>query len=54
LSAAILSLLRDEGRRKEMGERAARVARERFDLNASVGAIERLYRQAITAGRARA
>ena len=54
LSTAILSLLRDEGRRKEMGERAARVARERFDLNASVGAIERLYRQAMTAGRAQA
>ena len=54
LSAAILSLLRDEGRRKEMGERAARVARERFDLSASVGAIERLYRQAMTAGRAQA
>ena len=51
LSAAILSLLRDEGRRKEMGERGARVARERFDLRASVGAIERLYRQALTTGR---
>jgi glycosyltransferase involved in cell wall biosynthesis len=51
LSAAILSLLRDEGRRKEMGERAARVARERFDLRASMGAVERLYRQAVTAGR---
>ena len=54
LSAAILSLLRDEGRRKEMGERAARVARERFDLRASVRAIDRLYRQALTAGRAQA
>jgi hypothetical protein len=37
-----------------MGERAARVARERFDLSASVGAIERLYRQAMTASRAQA
>lgn len=51
LSAAILSLLRDEGRRKEMGDRAARTARERFDLRASMGDMERLYRQALT-GRA--
>jgi glycosyltransferase involved in cell wall biosynthesis len=43
LSAAVLSLLRDERRRKEMGERGAHAARERFDVKASVAAVERLY-----------
>jgi glycosyltransferase involved in cell wall biosynthesis len=43
LSAAVVSLLRDGQRRKEMGERGARAARERFDISASVAAVERLY-----------
>jgi glycosyltransferase involved in cell wall biosynthesis len=49
LSAAVVSLLRDGQRRKEMGERGARAARERFDVRASVDAIERLYDDLLTA-----
>ena len=50
LSAAILSLLRDDGRRKAMGERGAQVVRERFTVTASVAAMDRLYRQVLHAG----
>jgi len=53
LSAAILSLLRDDGRRKDMGQRGAQVARERFDVHASVAAMERVYEHALTASRDR-
>jgi glycosyltransferase involved in cell wall biosynthesis len=48
LSAAVVSLLRDGQRRKEMGERGARAARERFDISASVAAVERLYHDVLT------
>ena len=51
LSAAVLSLLRDEGRRKEMGEQGVQVARERFNVTASVAAMERLYHRILTTGR---
>jgi glycosyltransferase involved in cell wall biosynthesis len=49
LSAAILSLLRDERRRNDMGEQAVQVARERFDLKSSIAAIERLYQHVLAA-----
>jgi glycosyltransferase involved in cell wall biosynthesis len=53
LTAAILSLLRDDARRKAMGERGAQVARERFNMAASVSAVQRLYAQVLNAGRVR-
>jgi glycosyltransferase involved in cell wall biosynthesis len=43
LSAAVVSLLRDNIRREEMGERGAKLVRERFDLKASTAAIEQVY-----------
>ncbi|HKT34257.1 MAG TPA: glycosyltransferase family 4 protein [Nitrospira sp.] len=52
LSEAILSLLRDDVRRKAMGKCGAQVARERFDVRSSVAAIERLYLEVLNAGRA--
>jgi glycosyltransferase involved in cell wall biosynthesis len=52
LSAAVLSLLRDDVRRNAMGQRAAQAARERFDLTASVSALQRLYAQMLNRGRA--
>ncbi|HET7909980.1 MAG TPA: glycosyltransferase family 4 protein [Nitrospira sp.] len=53
LSAAILSLLRDDARRNTMGQRAAQAARERFDLTASVSALQQLYVQALNRSRER-
>jgi glycosyltransferase involved in cell wall biosynthesis len=53
LGTAILSLLHDDARRKAMGERAAQVARERFNLTASVGALERMYLEVLNTGRER-
>jgi len=53
LGTAILSLLHDDARRKAMGERAAQAARERFDLTASVAALERLYLKVLNTGRER-
>jgi glycosyltransferase involved in cell wall biosynthesis len=53
LTGAILSLLRDERRRKSMGERGVQVAHERFTVTASVAAIERLYHQLIQADQER-
>ena len=53
LSAAIVSLLRDDGRRQDMGQRGAEAARARFDVHASVAAMERLYEHALTAGQGR-
>ena len=53
LSAAVLSLLRDEVMRKVMGENGARVARERFDVRASVASMERLYCQVLDTSRER-
>jgi glycosyltransferase involved in cell wall biosynthesis len=53
LSAAVLSLLHDDVRRTAMGERAAQVARERFNLTASISALERLYGQVLNSGRER-
>ena len=53
LSTAILSLLHDDVRRNAMGQRAAQVARDRFDLTASVSALQQLYAQALTRDRER-
>jgi glycosyltransferase involved in cell wall biosynthesis len=53
LSAAVLSLLHDDVRRNAMGERGAQVARERFNVTASVAAVQRLYADVLTAGRER-
>ena len=53
LAGAIVSLLRDERRRKAMEERGVQVARERFTVKASVAAMERLYHQLMNAGRER-
>jgi glycosyltransferase involved in cell wall biosynthesis len=53
LSAAVLSLLGDDQRRTEMGERGARAVRERFDVVASVAAVERLYDHALNAAQGR-
>lgn len=51
LSAAILSLLRDDVRRNAMGQRAAQAARERFDVTASVSALQQLYARALNRSR---
>ncbi|HET9844131.1 MAG TPA: glycosyltransferase family 4 protein [Nitrospira sp.] len=53
LSGAVLSLLRDGGRRRAMGERAVKWVQERFDLRASVTAMERLYEDVLSAHRDR-
>lgn len=53
LTAAVLSLLRDDGRRRAMGERAVKWVRERFDLRASVRAMERFYQDVFSAHRNR-
>ncbi len=53
LTAAILLLLHDDVRRKAMGERGAQVARERFNVTASVSAVQHLYAQVLNAGRER-
>jgi glycosyltransferase involved in cell wall biosynthesis len=47
LSAAVVSLLKDKQRRDEMGERGAKLVRERFDLKASMAAIEQVYYQVL-------
>lgn len=54
LSASVLSLLRDDGRRKDMEQRGAQVARERFDVRTSVAAMERLYEAVLGASQVRA
>jgi glycosyltransferase involved in cell wall biosynthesis len=51
LSTAILSLLHDDVRRKAMGERAAQAARERFNLTASVAAMEGMYLEVLNTAR---
>ena len=48
LSAAVVSLLRDNIRREEMGERGAKLVRQRFDLKASTAAIEQVYHHLLT------
>jgi glycosyltransferase involved in cell wall biosynthesis len=53
LSAAILSLLHDDVRRNAMGKRAAQAARERFNLTASISALQQLYAQVLKTGRER-
>ena len=53
LTAAVLSLLRDDGRRRAMGERAVKWVRERFDLRASVTAMEQFYQEVLSAHRNR-
>jgi len=47
LSSAVVSLLRDKIRREEMGECGAKLVRERFDLEVSVGAMEQVYRHVL-------
>jgi glycosyltransferase involved in cell wall biosynthesis len=47
LSAAVVTLLRDKVRREEMGERGAKLVRERFDLKASAAALKQLYDQVV-------
>ncbi len=54
LGTAILSLLGDDVRRKAMGERGAQSVRERFNVTASVAAMERMYRHVLDAGQDRA
>jgi glycosyltransferase involved in cell wall biosynthesis len=53
LTAAVLSLLRDDSRRRTMGERAVKWVHERFDLRASVTAMERFYQEVLPAHRNR-
>jgi glycosyltransferase involved in cell wall biosynthesis len=53
LSAAVLSLLRDDGRRRAMGERAVEWVHERFDLRASVTAMQQVYQDVLSAHRNR-
>lgn len=50
LADAIVSLLRDEPRRRAFGERAAGATRERFDIARTVEATERVYAEAVIAG----
>ncbi|HKY71407.1 MAG TPA: glycosyltransferase family 4 protein [Nitrospira sp.] len=54
LSAAVLALLRDDAKRKAMEESGMHAARSRFDVKASVAAMERLYRQLVRTGQERA
>jgi glycosyltransferase involved in cell wall biosynthesis len=46
LAEAVVSLLRDEARRRAFGERAVEAARERFDIARTVEATERVYAEA--------
>lgn len=50
LAEAIVSLLRDEPRRRAFGERASGAMRERFDIARTIEATERVYAEAV-AGR---
>jgi glycosyltransferase involved in cell wall biosynthesis len=50
LAAAVVSLLKDEARRRAFGERASGAARERFDIARTVEATERVYAEAVAAG----
>jgi glycosyltransferase involved in cell wall biosynthesis len=47
LASAVAALLGDEGRRRQLGERAREVAAERFDLARMVEATERVYAEAL-------
>jgi glycosyltransferase involved in cell wall biosynthesis len=49
LTEAIVSLLRDDARRKAMGERGIQVTRERFDVKTSVAAMQQFYHQLLNA-----
>jgi glycosyltransferase involved in cell wall biosynthesis len=51
LSTAVLSLLHDDVRRNAMGQRAVQAARERFNVESSVSALQRLYEQMLNSGR---
>lgn len=53
LSTAIVSLLRDPARCKQMGISGAARARERFDLRSTVSATEHLYRTLLVAAQGR-
>ncbi len=46
LASAVEKILRDNGRRREMG-RAARITAEAFDIHAVTGALEKVYEQVI-------
>lgn len=50
LARAVIELLRDPGRREEMGQRAAVRARELFSEARLVGDMERLYRELVEDG----
>lgn len=52
LSAAVVSLLQDEPRRRQMGARGAALVRERFDLKAAVARMEQVYRVVLKAKQA--
>ncbi|MCA1614634.1 MAG: glycosyltransferase family 4 protein [Acidobacteria bacterium] len=52
LAAAVVSLLRDEARRRAFGERAVEAASARFDIARTVEATERVYAEALGGGRA--
>jgi glycosyltransferase involved in cell wall biosynthesis len=47
LASTITSLLKDEGRRKRLGTRAVKAARERFDVTRMIEATERVYEEAL-------
>lgn len=53
LSAAVVSLLQDRTRCRQMGERGQAIAQERFSLDASVARIEQLYGRVLAAGKGR-
>ena len=54
LSAAVLTLLRNDARRTAMGESGMHAARSRFDVKASVAQMELLYQQLMKTGQERA
>lgn len=48
LASAILALLKDEARRRELGAQAAEQSRSRFSLEQMVDAVEDVYRAAVS------
>lgn len=50
LSAAVVSLLRDPARCRQMGERGQVIVRKRFNLDASVAWVEQLYDRVLADG----
>ncbi|MET0623069.1 MAG: glycosyltransferase family 4 protein, partial [Pyrinomonadaceae bacterium] len=47
LASSVVSLLKDDARRRAFGERAFDAARERFDIARTVEATERVYAEAV-------